>query len=79
RLPDPEELAPVLARVGFEKLAWTRPVLSFSIAGMALDFGGIAKEYAVDRAASVCAGRGIGRKRYGAPTSYSAGLSAILD
>ncbi|WP_298428257.1 FAD:protein FMN transferase [Rhodoblastus sp.] len=61
RLPDPEELAPVLARVGFEKLAWTRPVLSFSIAGMALDFGGIAKEYAVDRAASVCAGRGIGR------------------
>lgn len=58
-LPAPEELAPVLARVGFEKLVWTRPVLSFAIAGMALDFGGIAKEYAADRAADLCAQLGV--------------------
>lgn len=61
QLPSPEELARVLARVGFEKLVWTRPILSFSIAGMALDFGGIAKEYAADRAAEICARLGVAR------------------
>lgn len=51
-LPEPAELARLLDRVGWEKLHWNRPVLRF-LPGMALDFGGIVKEYAADRIASL--------------------------
>jgi thiamine biosynthesis lipoprotein len=42
-----------------DKLAWTRPRLEFPVPGVELDFGGIGKEYAADRAAEVCSGCGI--------------------
>jgi FAD:protein FMN transferase len=48
RLPDAEAVQRVRARVGWHKLAWQRPVLTLP-QGMELDFGGIGKEYAVDR------------------------------
>lgn len=48
RLPDAEAVERVRARVGWHKLAWQRPVLTLP-QGMELDFGGIGKEYAVDR------------------------------
>jgi len=51
RPPTDEELAPLLARIGMDKLLWRWPTLSFLAQGMELDLGGIVKEYAADRAA----------------------------
>jgi thiamine biosynthesis lipoprotein len=59
RLPDPAELAAVLRRVGWAKLRWDNPRLEFPIAGMELDFGGIVKEYAADRAGTLLLDLGI--------------------
>lgn len=49
RVPAPAAVAALLPRVGFDKLRWQSPRLWLP-AGMELDFGGIGKEYAVDRA-----------------------------
>ena len=49
RVADPRLVATLLPLVGWEKLSWRRPVLTLR-PGMELDFGGIGKEYAVDRA-----------------------------
>ncbi|MGO9673169.1 MAG: FAD:protein FMN transferase [Methylocella sp.] len=57
-IPRDCDIASRLAYIGLEKVAWRRPRLSFSIPGMELDLGGIAKEYAADRAAAVCASAG---------------------
>jgi thiamine biosynthesis lipoprotein len=52
--PSDAKIALVLDRVGLEKVEWRRPELRFPVPGMELDFGGLAKEYAADRAAAVC-------------------------
>ncbi len=57
RLPKTAELGRLLERVGWEKLRWERPVLGFE-PGMALDLGGIVKEYAADRVAALFLERG---------------------
>jgi len=49
RVPDPAAVNRLLPLVGFDKLRWSSPRLLLP-AGMELDFGGIGKEYAVDRA-----------------------------
>lgn len=59
RLPEQRDIDALLERVGWDKLSWERPVLKFHVPGMELDFGGIGKEYAADRAASRCLARGI--------------------
>jgi FAD:protein FMN transferase len=56
RIPEAAAVERLLPLVGFEKLRWQSPVL-FLPAGMELDFGGIGKEYAVDRAYGVLATR----------------------
>jgi thiamine biosynthesis lipoprotein len=48
-LPTEETIARLLPLVGFEKIAWQAPRLLLP-ADMEIDFGGIGKEYAVDRA-----------------------------
>ena len=48
----------LLARVGMHNLEWRAPTLTFRSRGMELDFGGIAKEYAADQAASLAAKAG---------------------
>ncbi len=54
-LPDADAVAALAARVGWPRVRWQRPVITLP-AGMEIDFGGIGKEYAVDRALSlVCA------------------------
>jgi thiamine biosynthesis lipoprotein len=50
QLPDAGALAQLLTRVGWENIQWKQPRLSFPRQGMELDFGGVVKEYAVDRA-----------------------------
>lgn len=52
RLPDPEAVAALLPRIGWSKVRWERPFLTLP-AGMEIDFGGIGKEYAVDRTAQL--------------------------
>lgn len=59
RLPEQRELDALLPLVGLDKVHWQRPLLSFELPGMELDFGGIAKEYAADQAAAVCVATGI--------------------
>ncbi|NJD05938.1 MAG: FAD:protein FMN transferase [Methylococcaceae bacterium] len=58
QLPAPETIATLLERVGWHKLRWQPPLLEFPQPGLELDFGGIVKEYAVDRAATLCRNEG---------------------
>jgi thiamine biosynthesis lipoprotein len=56
RIPEEAAIEPLLRLVGFGKLQWQSPYLLLP-AGMELDFGGIGKEYAVDRAYDLLAAR----------------------
>jgi thiamine biosynthesis lipoprotein len=58
-VPDAIVLDRLLQRVGWDKLLWSRPRLEFGVRGMALDFGGVVKEYAADRAAVICLESGV--------------------
>jgi thiamine biosynthesis lipoprotein len=49
RVPEPEAVAQLLPCIGFQKLSWKSPWLCVP-PDMEIDFGGIGKEYAVDRA-----------------------------
>jgi thiamine biosynthesis lipoprotein len=49
-VPDADAIAGVRERIGWHRVRWENPVLTLP-AGMEIDFGGIGKEYAVDRAA----------------------------
>lgn len=62
-LPDHTQIDALLNKVGWHKLSWHAPVLEFPTPGLELDFGGVVKEYAVDRAAALCRDAGI---RHGA-------------
>lgn len=51
-VPGSADVMRVLKRVGWQKVRWEKPELQLQ-AGMQIDFGGIGKEYAVDRAAAL--------------------------
>ena len=57
--PPPAEIERLLPFVGMDKILWERPKLSFPVSGVELDFGGIGKEYAADRAAAACVELGV--------------------
>ena len=52
--PQPERIPELMRYVGWQRLQWASPVLTLP-AGMEIDFGGIGKEYAVDRVADFAA------------------------
>ncbi|WP_088278576.1 FAD:protein FMN transferase [Ideonella sp. A 288] len=58
-LPDPAQVAQLREHVGWHRLRWQAQRLAFPEPGMELDFGGIVKEYAVDRAAAQLAAAGV--------------------
>jgi thiamine biosynthesis lipoprotein len=58
-IPEEKQIKQVLPRIGWEKVSVKGLVLGFSNKGMQLDFGGIGKEYAVDRAAAICQQQGV--------------------
>lgn len=58
-LPEQAQIQALLDKVGWNKLRWEAPVLEFLIPGMEIDFGGVVKEYAVDRVAALCREAGI--------------------
>ena len=53
-LPRRDAVTDLLPRIGLDKVRWSTPRLTFEIAGIELDLGGIGKEYAVDRAVGIC-------------------------
>ena len=53
-LPDATHIESLLSRIGWQRLRWEPPLLSFPEPGLELDFGGAVKEYAVDRVAALC-------------------------
>ncbi len=58
-LPDDAQISHLLEKIGWDRLCWTPPLLAFPVPGMEIDFGGVVKEYAVDRAATLCRQAGI--------------------
>ncbi|MFO1414876.1 MAG: FAD:protein FMN transferase [Burkholderiales bacterium] len=58
-LPDPEALARAVALIGWQDVEWSADAIRLPRAGMEIDFGGIGKEYAADRAATVCLDAGV--------------------
>ena len=54
RVPAPQDVEKVRALVGWERVAWDGHALRLE-PGMEIDFGGIGKEYAADRAAAAAA------------------------
>jgi thiamine biosynthesis lipoprotein len=59
RVPEPAAIERLLPLIGFSKLQWQSPHLMLPVE-MELDFGGIGKEYAVDRAYELLAARESG-------------------
>ena len=58
RLPTADEIENALQAIGLKKVLWRNPVLKFLAPDMELDFGGIVKEYAADRMASLAKSQG---------------------
>jgi FAD:protein FMN transferase len=58
-LPAPGEIAQAVALVGWRDVEWDAHSVRLPRAGMEIDFGGIGKEYAADRVASLCIERGL--------------------
>jgi thiamine biosynthesis lipoprotein len=59
QLPDAAQVEALRTRIGWQRVRWQSPRLAFTTPGMELDFGGIVKEYAVDRAAALLAQAGV--------------------
>jgi thiamine biosynthesis lipoprotein len=59
RLPDPHVLREARSLVGWREVEWSDRSIRLPRAGMEIDFGGVGKEYAADRAATICAECGI--------------------
>ncbi len=58
-VPSGATLAPLLSLIGWDKVRWSKTEIFLPREGMELDFGGIGKEYAADRAAGVCLAEGV--------------------
>ncbi len=58
-LPEPAKLSGLLALVGWNRVERQGNAIRLPMAGMEIDFGGVGKEYAADRAAAVVADQGV--------------------
>ncbi len=58
-LPSADALAAAVDLVGWGDVEWSDREVRLLRAGMQIDFGGIGKEYAADRAAGICGDRGV--------------------
>jgi len=59
RLPDAAALAAARALIGWRDVEWDDRAIRLPRAGMEIDFGGLGKEYAADRMATLCREHGI--------------------
>ena len=55
---DPSRIPALLDRIGWQRVKWEKPYITLP-EGMEIDFGGIGKEYAVDRVADWAASRSL--------------------
>jgi len=51
-IPQQKQITALIPRIGWDKVTWNRPTITLPD-GMEIDLGGIGKEYAVDRAATI--------------------------
>jgi FAD:protein FMN transferase len=58
-VPSAATLAPLLSLIGWDKVCWSKTEIFLPREGMEIDFGGIGKEYAADRAAGICLAEGV--------------------
>lgn len=58
-LPEASKIKSELARIGWARVQWMRPVIVLPLAGMELDFGGYVKEYTADAAATKLIALGV--------------------
>lgn len=58
-IPTDGELAAARELIGWERVEWDDAHVRLPERGMELDFGGVGKEFAADRAATICADHGI--------------------
>lgn len=59
RAPEPAAIAACLPRIGWDKAIWRKPEFSLPVQGMEIDLGGLGKEYAADRIATLWRERGV--------------------
>jgi FAD:protein FMN transferase len=59
RLPEQPSIDAIMPFIGLDKVTLLNGELHFGKASMELDFGGLGKEYAADRAAEICAALGV--------------------
>jgi thiamine biosynthesis lipoprotein len=59
RLPDEHALAAARALIAWRDVEWDDRAVRLPRAGMEIDFGGLGKEYAADRMATICREHGI--------------------
>jgi thiamine biosynthesis lipoprotein len=57
--PAPAAIAACLPLIGWGQVHWEKPLFRLPHAGMEIDFGGLGKEYAADRIATLWRARGI--------------------
>ena len=58
-VPTDDEIAAARELIGWHRVEWNDASVRLPNSGMELDFGGIGKEYAADRAAAICSDHGI--------------------
>ncbi len=58
-LPEPARLSELLSLVGWNRVERQVNTIRLPEAGMEIDFGGVGKEYAADRAAAIVAAKGV--------------------
>ncbi len=59
RLPEQDELLPLLSLIGWDRVERDGGTVRLPEEGMEIDFGGIGKEYAADRAALILYAKGV--------------------
>ena len=63
RLPDAATLAALCSLIAWHEVEWDERSIRLPRSGMEIDFGGIGKEYAADRAAAILTERGVAHAR----------------
>ena len=59
RVPSAQAIEAVLPLIGWQRVEWHERALRLPVTGMEIDFGGIGKEYAADRAGATLIERGV--------------------
>jgi FAD:protein FMN transferase len=59
RLPTDTELEAAVSAIGWGDVEWSEHAIRLPRAGMEIDFGGVCKEYAADRMATLCLEHGL--------------------